>query len=140
MRTTSGPDYVPKQVTAWVLPGIKHLFVNEGVGKAGGGWVVSHYGSGFALNLPYVFKTKKDAIKAMAALAEIATWEIKDPHKLKKRNPILDVFCYEVALQEVGLKGFVGGDARMNSSVGKRRNKDDTKKKKKHTKKKKARA
>lgn len=106
-------EYESVQVEAWVVKGIDDLFVNHApMGNVG--WFITHRASGLRIDFPYPFKTRPIAVKVMREIVDLADWSIKNPRKLRKRNPVLADLCYEVAKEVAGVKGMLGADARMS--------------------------
>ena len=76
-------DTYSLKVDAFVLPGIKHLFVNRYMERVPGKkklketkfWTITHRKSGLRFPWKVKFTNKSHALKVMAKIADVTDWE-----------------------------------------------------------------
>lgn len=120
MDKNHSPKSKAVKVEAYVIPGIKDLFVNKDPYGVLPGWVVTHRQSGLCLT--YRFDKRKKAVELMREICDLTDWSLP-VDEIKDRNPVLWTQVHEIADE-------IGGYKRISNPI-KRAAIPKTKKKKK---------
>lgn len=100
----------PLQVNAWVLPGVKGLFVNQYMERVPGKgrklkttklWTITHRKSGLRFPIRVKFTSRSLALKVMAAIGDFTDWTL-EADKLPTRDKAFVDIVYDVIEEVTG--------------------------------------
>lgn len=112
-NVTGGKRIEPVQIDAYVLPGIKNLFINQDTSnsiKQKQGWAITHRPSGLIIHSKRRFKDPKLAVKVLEEVADYADWSM-NAKQLQKHFPLV-VSLVDEFIETLPKKGLISDPTR----------------------------